>query len=250
MREIFFARDTFTLPGEGDFTGTFHLFKGGRELKGNFTSREAGVNDYRFPNLEGSLVWVPDRIEVTRATADFSGGTDGLHVPDGAARQAGQPARAVFDVDYRDVDLNALTEFYEMRGLRLAGRACGHNEMSWPLGRYAERRGSRHRDASRRSAALQGPRARRRTLPPTARERYRIAGPVQQPHAADAGRGRRATSPTRSTPRRFASSRAASSPKTPTSRSRARPRTASDRRCRSASPAATGRRAIASSPAS
>ena len=48
----------------------------------------------------------------------------------------------MFDVNYRDVDLNALTDFYEMRGLRLAGRAAGHNEMSWPLGRYAERRGS------------------------------------------------------------------------------------------------------------
>ena len=39
MREIFFAKDTFSLHGEGDFTGTFHLFKGGRELKGNFFSR-------------------------------------------------------------------------------------------------------------------------------------------------------------------------------------------------------------------
>jgi hypothetical protein len=74
QREIFFARDKFTLFGEGDFTGTFHMFKGGRELKGNFTSAMAGVNDYRFPRLEGSLVWVRDRMEVTRASADFSGG--------------------------------------------------------------------------------------------------------------------------------------------------------------------------------
>ena len=49
MREIFFARDTFSLHGEGDFTGTFHLFKGGRELKGNFFSREAGHQPLSVP---------------------------------------------------------------------------------------------------------------------------------------------------------------------------------------------------------
>jgi hypothetical protein len=41
MREIFFARDQFTLSGEGEFAGTFHMFKGGRELKGDFSSVEA-----------------------------------------------------------------------------------------------------------------------------------------------------------------------------------------------------------------
>ena len=69
MREIFFANDQFSLSGEGLFAGTFHMFKGGRELKGDFSSAEAGVNDFRFPNLSGSVVWVRDRMEVTRATA-------------------------------------------------------------------------------------------------------------------------------------------------------------------------------------
>ena len=73
QREIFFARDKFSLFGEGHFTGTFHMFKGGRELKGDFTSALAGVNDYRFPNLEGSVVWVRDRMEVTRATRGLHG---------------------------------------------------------------------------------------------------------------------------------------------------------------------------------
>ena len=89
MREIFFARDTFSLHGEGDFTGTFHLFKGGRELKGNFFSREAGINDYRFRNLEGALEWVPDRFEVTHASSEFHGRSHPLRTPDGAARPAG-----------------------------------------------------------------------------------------------------------------------------------------------------------------
>ena len=76
----------------------------------------------------------------------------------------------MFDVNYRDVDLNALTEFYQMRGLQLAGRASGHNEMSWPLGRYAERAGSGSAtfDIDRRPA---GPATARRT-----RRRTRATG--------------------------------------------------------------------------
>ena len=175
QREIFFARDKFTLFGEGHFTGTFHMFKGGRELKGNFTSALAGVNDYRFPNLEGSVVWVRDRMEVTRATADFYGGKADFKYLMAPLGKRDQPARAVFDVNYRDVDLNALTDFYDTRGMRLAGRASGHNEMSWPLGRYAERRGSGTATFTS-VGGLQGPQ-----LAPDAasdaRDRYLIAGP-------------------------------------------------------------------------
>ncbi len=105
MREIFFARDKFSLFGEGHFTGTFHMFKGGRELKGDFTSALAGVNDYRFPNLEGSVVWVRDRMEVTRASADFSGGKADFRYLMAPLGKRTEPARAYFDVEYRDVDL-------------------------------------------------------------------------------------------------------------------------------------------------
>ena len=38
MREMFFTDETWELAGDGDFTGTFHLFKGGRDLTGTFTS--------------------------------------------------------------------------------------------------------------------------------------------------------------------------------------------------------------------
>lgn len=178
QREIFFAHDNFTLFGEGHFTGTFHMFKGGRELKGNFTSPLAGVNDYRFPNLEGSVVWVRDRMEVTRASADFSGGKADFKFLMAPLGNKTVPAKAVFDVTYRDVDLNALTEFYKMQGLQLAGRATGHNEMSWPLGKYAERRGSGNATFTSISG-LQGP-----NLAPEAaaeaRDRYLVEGPFSQ----------------------------------------------------------------------
>ncbi len=141
MREIFFAQDTFSLHGGGDFTGTFHLFKGGRELKGNFFSREAGINDYRFQNLEGALEWVPDRFEVTRATSQIHGGrTRFRHLMAPLGRQD-QPGRARFEVEYENVDLTLLTAFFELQGIRLAGHATGKNMLEWPLGAFRDRTG-------------------------------------------------------------------------------------------------------------
>lgn len=142
QREIFFARDNFTLFGEGEFTGTFHLFKGGRELKGNFFSREAGINDHRFTNLEGALEWVADRFEVMHATAGFHGGrTRFTHRMAPLGRPEGQRGQARFVADYEDVDVGSLMDFYEVRGLRLAGRATGTNVLEWTLGAFGDRTG-------------------------------------------------------------------------------------------------------------
>ena len=142
MREIFFARDSFSLHGEGDFTGTFHLFKGGRELKGNFFSREAGINDHRFRNLEGALEWVPDRFEVTHASSEFHGGRTRFNHRMSPLGRPGQKGRARLNVEYEDVDLESLTAFYELQGIRLAGRATGKNVLEWPLGAFRDRTGS------------------------------------------------------------------------------------------------------------
>ncbi len=141
MREIFFADNTFALHGEGDFVGTFHLFKGGRELKGDFVSAEAGINDYRFQNLKGSLEWLPDRFEVTQATADFFQGQTRLHYKMAPLGRSGLRGRATFDAEYEDIDLTELMSFFETKGLRVAGRASGRNVLEWPLGQFAERTG-------------------------------------------------------------------------------------------------------------
>lgn len=140
MREIFFASQKFTLFGDGDFVGTFHVFKGGREVKGNFTSEMAGVNDLRFPNLRGSLVWGPTRFDVTEATAGFYGGQTHFKysiAPIGAPT----PAISKFEVTYTDVDLVKISDFLELKGLRLSGRAAGRNRLEYPLGRFAEHTG-------------------------------------------------------------------------------------------------------------
>ncbi len=141
MREIFFARDTFSLYGDGDFNGTFHLFKGGRELKGTFYSQLAGVNASRFGDLQGSLIWLPDRFEVTEAAARFQGGQSNFTYTMAPLGKPGVRATATFDAEYQDVDLLAFTNFLELQGLRITGRVTGRNVLEWPLGRFAERRG-------------------------------------------------------------------------------------------------------------
>lgn len=136
MREIFFAGERWRVGGEGTFAGTFHLFKGGRELKGQFASARASVNDYEFSNLAGSLLWVPDRFEVTNAAAGFYGGRAAFeYVLAPLGQEGGAPAR--FDASYQDVDLAELTDFLESH-LRIAGRATGRNRLEWRLGHFSE----------------------------------------------------------------------------------------------------------------
>ena len=140
MREIFFADDDFTCYGEGDFTGTFHTFKGGRELKGTFASDLFGINDYRVPRLQGSLIWLRDRFELFDATSGLYGGSAEFSLTM-APLGSDAPGLASFDVSYREVGLAAFTDFLQTQGIRVAGRATGRNLLEWPLGHYAEHRG-------------------------------------------------------------------------------------------------------------
>src|SRR5262249_28920173 len=54
---------------------------------------------------------------------------------------AGHPTQAVWDATYGDVDLTSLTDFLELQGIRLSGRATGHNRLEWPLGKWSQKRG-------------------------------------------------------------------------------------------------------------
>ncbi len=140
MREIFFAGDKFTLSGDGNFDGTFHLYKGGRELKGTFFSDSAGVNALRFTALRGSLLWLPDRFKVFDTEARFYGGTTTLAyamAPLGGVRRG----RAIFDASYEGVQVLQLTDALQIPGIRLAGVAAGANHLEWPLGRFADHAG-------------------------------------------------------------------------------------------------------------
>jgi hypothetical protein len=140
-KDIWFATQDFTLAGAGEFRGTFKLFKGGRDLTGTFSSPEAGLNAFRFPNLAGRLRWLPDRFEVTEASSGFHGGRATFTY---TMAPLGQPTPAIarFDAGYDNVDLRAFTEFMDLPGLRLAGRVSGRNLLEWPLGRFSQRTGN------------------------------------------------------------------------------------------------------------
>ena len=139
-KEIWFKNQNFSVSGQGEFRGTFKLFKGGRDLTGTFSSPEAGLNSFRFPNLAGKLRWLPDRFEVTDASSGFYGGRTTFSY---TMAPFGQPTPAIarFEAGYENVDLLAFTEFMQLPGLRLAGRVTGRNLLEWPLGRFKDRRG-------------------------------------------------------------------------------------------------------------
>src|SRR5262249_49513447 len=141
MRDIFFAHDTFSLHGDGDFTGSWHLFKGGRELTGTFVAPVLGIDDYRFANIRGALRWLPDRFEVTNGTGDVFRGKATFTYTMAPFGDPTTPPKAIFDTAVRDVELLAYTNFLEVEGLRVTGRASGHNVLEYPLGHFSEHRG-------------------------------------------------------------------------------------------------------------
>ena len=141
QKNIYFHGYTFAASGQGKFQGTFHLFSGGRELKGTFDSPMAGVNAWHFPNLHGSLLWVPDRLEITNATSGLYGGAAKFDYRLIPLNEPDIPARAYWDVSYRDVDLPQLTDFLQIQGIRLGGHLTGRSHLEWELGKWRERRG-------------------------------------------------------------------------------------------------------------
>ena len=141
MRQIFFADEKFRANGEGKFTGTFHLYKGGRDLQGSFSSPLLTINGFRFPDLAGELRWLPDRFNLTNGVVGFHGGA-AQFTYSMAPLGAPQPGVARFDTSYENVDLAGLSDFLRTQGLRLAGRAYGRNILEWPLGRFSDHRGA------------------------------------------------------------------------------------------------------------
>ncbi len=128
MRQIFFTDESWDVAGDGDFTGRFHLFKGGHDLSGTFVSDRlglhAGARDYQFPALYGSLRWTPHSFDVWDAGARAFGGAARFAY---SLKPLGSPTRpaARFDASYSNVDLAAFTDFERLPGLRFAGAATG-----------------------------------------------------------------------------------------------------------------------------
>ena len=141
--EIFFTHEPWRVSGEGHFLGAFHLYRGGRELKGTFASAAAGLNvdpsagpdELRFPNLQGSLDWLPQSFVVPKATSDllggrtsFSYGIVGFGTPGGAD--------ATFTAEYTDVEMSALARYAGVHLIDLAGAANGRASLAWKNGHF------------------------------------------------------------------------------------------------------------------
>ena len=134
MRELFFASETWDLAGTGHFTGIFHIYNGGQELAGNFTSPQARVQNLEFSDLHGSLVWLPDRFEVTHADANFYGGrTRFTYAVEPLGRP--EPPTQRFTTELDDVNLAPLVGLADLKGLQPVGLIRhAHARMAWPGG--------------------------------------------------------------------------------------------------------------------
>lgn len=150
MRQLFFADDNFELTGTAQFDGNFHLFKGevrpdgstagGRELKGRFRTPTMYVNDYRLDEVRGDVRWLPRSLEVHDATARvFDGQAQFEYSMAPLGVRDVRPTNR-FEATHTNVDLTALSDFFELQGLRLAGTLSGRNLIEWPSGRFAQRR--------------------------------------------------------------------------------------------------------------
>ncbi|MDP6581557.1 MAG: hypothetical protein QF681_12955, partial [Vicinamibacterales bacterium] len=134
MREIFFADHNFTTSGEAHFTGTFHKFEGGYDLRGTIASPvfglETSARQFRFPKLDGQLVWQPDRFDMWDITSNF---LDGRVRADLSTFGLRDPWQGTFDARYEEVDVSQLARVFELRGLQPVSRASGRNLMQWPM---------------------------------------------------------------------------------------------------------------------
>ena len=140
MKDIFFAGDDFTVTGAAAFTGQWHLFDGGRELTGRFTSASPVLSGLDYPALAGDLIWTRDRFEITRAHSSFYGGDLDFTFamkPLGAP----EPGFATFVPRVASADLERLFVALGVRGVRPQGQLAGEARLEWPLGRFTDRRG-------------------------------------------------------------------------------------------------------------
>ena len=142
VREIFFADDNFTTSGEGHFTGSFHKFDGGYDLRGSIASPVLGIDSsagqLRFPMLVGQLVWQPDRFDMWEVTSTFSGGRAWAEL---STLGTTDPWQGIFDVRYEDVEVALLAQLVELQGIDPVSRASGHHRLEWPAEKSG---GSRH----------------------------------------------------------------------------------------------------------
>jgi len=140
QKSIFFHNDKFEATGAAEFDGTFHYFKGGRELKGTWKAPaphvKIGPNNWAFSNLAGKVLWIPSTLEVTEARTNLYGGTAQFDYRILSLDQKSGPKRAIWDTKYQNLQLPQITDFLATEGIRFDGSVTGHHRLEWPLGNW------------------------------------------------------------------------------------------------------------------
>ena len=143
MKEVFFADDNFTVAGDAEFRGSWHIFDGGRDLTGRFSTPDSTLQGLSFAALAGELLWTADRFAVTEARSSFYGGDlDFSYTMEPLGAES--PALAAFDARYDGVDLGALLPELGVAGVRPHATGGGRTRLAWPVGDFADRRGDGH----------------------------------------------------------------------------------------------------------
>ena len=143
MKEIFFRGDQFTVDGEAQFTGAWHIYDGGRDLTGELQSADWKLNGLAFADMTGSVIWTADRFDVLDYAAKFYGGDVELDYSM-APLGSDTPGIATLDARLTDVELTSLLDAVGVRGVRPEGYLSGQNILRWPLARFADHRGEGH----------------------------------------------------------------------------------------------------------
>ena len=140
MKEVFFAQDNFTTTGDAVFIGGWHLFDGGHELEGSFTSENWTFQGLDFPAFDGDLVWTRDLFEITRAKSRFyEGDLEFTYAmkPLGSEQQS----MATFAPRVNGAELLPLFDAIGISGIRPLGTVGGEVFLEWPTDNFDDRRG-------------------------------------------------------------------------------------------------------------
>ena len=151
MREIFFADKNFTASGKSRFTGTFRKFDRddprGYDLHGSITSPVLGIEtagrQFRFPKVDGQLVWQRDRFDMWDITSTAYGGRARAELSTFGLKD---PWQGSFDFRYEDVEVAQLVRLFEVSGIDPVSWASGHHRLEWPTKASG---GTRHSGSTR-----------------------------------------------------------------------------------------------------
>ena len=140
MKDVFFAQDNFTTTGDAVFIGDWHLFDGGHELAGSFTSENWTFQGLDFPAFDGDLIWTRDFFEITRAKSRFYEGDLQFSY---AMQPLGSEERSfsTFSPRVDGVELFPLFDAIGISGIRPLGTVDGEVLLEWPTDNFDDRRG-------------------------------------------------------------------------------------------------------------